>query len=177
MDIVINTTDTLEKMCINNELDIILTQKEYCDSRLNCIDLCKEETVVYLPRKYKTISELKAYFDSGKIPLKALESYPMAEGQGHARFQSFTKQYYSEVGLKPHIIFQSESWPTIISLIKNKMCYSVMPDIFDVSEDDIVKLHIDSKYPTSRTLVLAYKSRTSLPDEWKEFINTVIKYI
>lgn len=52
-----------------------------------------------------------------------------------------------------------------------------MPDIFDVSEDDIVKLHIDSKYPTSRTLVLAYKSRTSLPDEWKEFINTVIEYI
>ena len=177
VDIVINTTDTLEKMCINNELDIILTQKEYCDSRLNCIDLCKEETVVYLPRKYKTISELKAYFDSGKIPLKALESYPMAEGQGHARFQSFTKQYYSEVGLKPHIIFQSESWPTIISLIKNKMCYSVMPDIFDVSEEDIVKLHIDSKYPTSRTLVLAYKSRTSLPDEWKNFIGIVKKYI
>ena len=53
------------------------------------------------------------------------------------------------------------------------MCYSVMPDIFDVSEEDIVKLHIDSKYPTSRTLVLAYKSRTSLPDEWKNFIGIV----
>lgn len=172
VELVINTTDTLETMCINNELDIILTQKEYCDSRLNCVDLCKEETVVYLPKKYNTNPELKEYFEKGEIPLKVLEPFPMAEGQGHARFQSFTNQYYLEANFKPNIIFQSDSWPTIISLIKNKMCYSVMPDIFDVS-DDVVKLHIQSKYPTSRTLALAYKPRTKLTEEWTRFISTV----
>ncbi len=173
VELVINTTDTLETMCINDELDLILTQKEYCDSRLNCIDICKEETVVYLPSKYQSNPELKEYCDKGEIPLKALETFPMAAGQGHARFLSFANQYYEEANFKPNIIFQSESWPTIISLIKNKMCYSVMPDIFDVTSNDILKLHIESKYPTSRTLVLAYKQRSFLPEEWNNFISTV----
>lgn len=173
VELVINTTDTLETMCISDELDLILTQKEYCDSRLNCIDVCKEETVVYLPSKYRFDETLKEYCDKGEIPLKVLEPYPMAAGQGHARFLSFANQYYEEANFKPNIIFQSESWPTILSLVKNKMCYSVMPDIFDVTSDDILKLHIQSKYPTSRTLVIAYKQRSSLPDEWKKYISTV----
>lgn len=172
VELLINKTDVLEKMCLENEVDIILTQAEYCDNRLETKELTKENIVVLLPIKYSKDKKLKEYCVKGSIPLKVLENYPNAECQGHERFQNFLKRYYDEVSFKPNVVFQSESWTTIIPLIQNEMCYCIMPDIFDLSNDNkIIKLRIDSKLPTSRTLALAYKSRNKLRKEWQSFID------
>lgn len=170
IDLLINKTDVLEKMCINGEVDIVLTQKEYCDPRLECFELTQEKLVVFLPTSYFSKYNLDEYDTNKPISLKKLEVCPTAECQGHPRFQTFVNQYYEEVAFKPNVVFQSESWLTIISLIKQQMCYCIMPDIFDFNDKEITKLNIDSKYPTSRTLSIAYRPRTKLPLEWSAFM-------
>lgn len=172
VELLINKTDVLETMCINGDVDIILTQKEFCDPRLEFKEIFKEEIVVYIPFDYINKHELRPYIEKGTIPLKMLEHLPYAQGEGHSRFNIYSKQFYEEVSFNPNVVFQSESWLTILSLIENRMCYSIMPDIFN-SNGKIIKLHIDSSLPTFRTLSLAYKSHNKLPDEWLSFINCV----
>ncbi|MGN1344964.1 MAG: LysR family transcriptional regulator [Traorella sp.] len=172
VELLINKTDILEKMCIDGDVDIILTQKDYCDPRLESTSLIKEETVIYLPYDYCKDNNLKPFIESGSIPLKVLETYPFALGQGHSRFHTYIKQFFDEVDFYPNTVFQSESWLTILSLIENKMCYSIMPDIFN-NNDKIIKLHIESNRPTIRTLALAYQPHNKLPDEWLAFIHHV----
>lgn len=172
VDIIINKTDVLEELCIDGKVDIILTQKEYCDPRLETVDVVKEKVVAYLPQKFKEIDELKPYFEKESIPLKILEKYPYAEGQGHRRFEYFINKFYEEIEFNPNIIFKSESWSTILSLIQNQTCYGIMPDIFH-AYNDVYKLDIESNFPTERTLCLAYQYRTKLPKEWISFIESV----
>lgn len=175
VDLIINKTNILEEMCLDGKVDIILTQKEYCDPRLETIELCKEKIVVYLPNSFKKYESLQSSFEKGSISLKLLEEFPNAECQGHKRFESFIQQYFEEIDFNPNIVFRSESWSTILSLIKNDMCYCIMPDIFDIQDDSITKLSIESKYPTARTLALAYQTRNNIPDEWFSFIHTAKK--
>lgn len=173
VELLINKTDTLENMCADSKVDIILTQEEYCDPRLECVPITKEEVTIYLPKNYETIPELKSYFIKGSIPLKVLEPYPNAQGQGHTRFLSFIERYFNEVNFTPNTIFESESWSNILSLVADGMCYCIMPDIFDPAKDRVAKLRIESNFPTERTLAMAFKSRNNIPSHWFALIDIV----
>lgn len=167
-----NQTDILEKMCVNDEVDLIVTQKEYCDSRLDTSPFLKEETVVFVPASFAKISELSPYIKEGRIPLRTLKDYPYAKLEGHSRYDAFTDQLFEEAGFKSNTMFQSETWPAVIPLLCQGMCYCVMPDIYEVPEDKVIRLHIDSKFSTIRTLALAYRAGRTLTNAQKAFIET-----
>ena len=104
------------------------------------------------------------------MPLNLLKNYPHAEVQGHARFISFAEPLYAEAEFKPQTVFRSESWPTILTLIEQGMCYTVMPDIFAVSPELVRMVHIQSKLPTHRTIALAWQTQKELPAQFQQFI-------
>ena len=177
VSLIINKTDVLESMCINGDIDIILTQEEYCDPRLDTTAICKEDIVIFLPETYHAHPDLSSYIQKGSIPLKSLKNYPCAEGNGHERFNRLVKQYYKEGGFQPNPIFKSESWSTILSLIPSNQYYCIMPDIFKTPSEGTIKLNIESQYRTHRTLSFGYQPRKTLPGIWQDFIDTARKNI
>ena len=170
VELLINRTDILERMCIDGQVDLIVTQMESNDYRLEYAPIMKEETVLYIPAKYTEIPELSDAIAAGVMPLNLLKNYPHAEVQGHARFISFAEPLYAEAEFKPQTVFRSESWPTILTLIEQGMCYTVMPDIFAVSPELVRMVHIQSKLPTHRTIALAWQTQKELPAQFQQFI-------
>lgn len=169
VELLINTTDALERMCIEGGVDLIVTQLESNDHRLRYEPILKEETVLYVPEKYKDIAELRSCMKKGSMPLSLLKHYPHAEVQGHARFISFAEPLYTEAEFKPRTVFRSESWPTILTLIEQGMCYTMMPDIF-AAPASVKKIRIQSKLPTKRTVALAWQTQRELPEQFRKFI-------
>lgn len=170
VELLINRTDILEKMCIEDSVDLIFTQLEPYNFHLKYTPVMKEETVLYIPSGYSDIAQFESYISKGSIPLKVLKGYPHAELIGHKRFFAFSEPLYVEAGFQPNTVFRSENWSTVLELIKQNMCYTIMPDIFDVSADNVHMLHIESTLPTTRTLALAHKADKRLPAEWQALV-------
>lgn len=172
-----NRTDILEKMCAEGSVDLILTQTEPANPQLEYESVMREETVLYIPAGYEKNDGLREAVQEGRIFLSQLKDYPYAQLQGHLRFQSFIEPLFKESDFSPRTVFQSESWTAVLDLIKQGVCYTVIPMIFKVPKDQVKILRIKSSLPTTRTLAMAYKAGNKLPDRWQEFINLARQYL
>ncbi len=173
VEILQNRTDILEKMCLDGAADMILTQTEPGNPGLKYVPIMKEETVLFIPAAYAEDNELKESISQGRLSLKQLKNYPYAELQGHLRFRSFIAPLFKEAGIVPKPIFTSESWSTVLDFIKQGMCYTVIPKLFEVPEDKIKVVSINSQQPVTRTLAFAYRAdRNRLSDAEKALIQS-----
>ncbi|MGN1388461.1 MAG: LysR family transcriptional regulator [Bulleidia sp.] len=173
MDLLINQTDVLEKLCIEGKLDIIFTQEEYCDSRLQITPITVEHTVIYLPKIFLENDAIRREYVKGRMDLSLLKDYPQAEVDGHPRYRSFIEPIYKEAGFKPRTVYRSESWLSIISLLEQGLCYTVMPDVFRAPAEKVATVRIDTHCPTDRVLCLAWYNHSPKSKEWKGFIELV----
>ena len=172
-----NRTDILEQMCVEGSVDLILTQMEPANSQLEYMPVMTEETVLYVPAGYEKIHSLGQAVKEGSILLNQLKDYPYAQLQGHLRFQSFIEPLFRERDFSPRTVFQSESWTAVLDLIRQGVCYTMIPMIFQVPNEQVKILRIKSSLPTTRTLALAYKAGTRLPAQWQEFIRLARQHL
>ena len=155
-EVINERTDELEKMCVEGVVDLVLTQKEFCDPRLRTVDLQMENTVLYMPVTYLENAAVREAYDQGSIPLILLKNYPHAEILGHDRFQTFVQPLYKEAGFHPNTVYWSENWGTVVPLLAQGLCYTVMPNVFKAPREHVVTVPIKSRYNTVRTLAFAW---------------------
>ena len=170
VDVYSTRTDILEKKCVAGEIDLIVTQTEPRNEMLEYYPLMTEETVIYLPASFAENPRLGRYIAKGKMPLRLLKNFPHAEVQGHVRFLDFVEPFYKEAKFNPNTIYRTENWSSVMQLIAQNLCYTVMLDVFDPKSDLVKKVRIDSKFSPYRTLALAHSKKRLLTGEWEVFI-------
>lgn len=177
VDVYSTRTDILEKKCVAGEIDLIVTQTEPSNEMLEYYPLMTEETVIYVPASFADDPKLGRYIAKGKMPLRLLKAYPHAEVQGHVRFRDFVEPFYKEAKFTPNTIYRTENWSSVMQLVAQSLCYSVMPDVFDPKSELIKRVRIDSKFSPYRTLTLAYSKKRLPSVEWEAFIGLAQKLL
>lgn len=176
-EMIIGKTNELEVMCVNKEIDLCLSQIEALNTQLKAAEIAKEETVVYLPSSYIDDPKLSEHIRKGSIKLSLLGNYPHGEVKGRAKFNEFSKGICADIPSSSPSLVQSDNWSVVLNLIKQGLCFAVMPDIFEVDQKEIIKLHIETDCPVSRTLVLAYPKDSHISEKSKAFISVAKKVL
>lgn len=174
LDLLTQPTDTLERYCLDGRVDLILTQKEACDSRLAGEALCAEQTRVYLSPNLASDPYLQPFFAAGHIKLRQLHTYPYVQIQGQERFSQYARQFFQEAGFVPKTVLASENWKTLLMFLENNSGYTVMPDFF-AQGTDLLSLDLDSRLSATRHLMLGYLRHRKLPESCRDFIQLARK--
>lgn len=169
LDLLTQPTDILERLCLEGKLDLVLTQKEACDSRLTGEALCSEQTRVYLSPSLAADPYLQPFLAAGRIQLRQLRAYPYVQIQGQERFGQYARQFFQEAGFVPKTVLASENWKTLLTFLENNPGYTVMPDFF-ARGTDLLGLELDSRLSTTRHLMLGYLRKRKLAPFCRDFI-------
>lgn len=174
LDLLTQPTDALERYCLDGKVDLVLTQKEACDTRLAGEALGTERTRVYVSPELASDPYLQPFFAAGHIQLRQLRAYPYVQIQGQERFGQYARQFFQEAGFVPKTVLASENWKTLLTFLENNPGYTVMPDFF-AQGTDLLSLDLDSRLPATRHLMLGYLRRRKLPACCRDFIQLARK--
>ena len=114
----------------------------------------------------------------GKLPLidiRALREEPFTLMYKNSTMRETCDRIFESAGIVPHIIMETSSSASIVSMVASMLCCSIVPRYYVETENENVAAFILPEHP-SWDLCISYRKKAYLTDAAKEYIRLAKQY-
>ncbi len=139
------------------------------------IHIKKEELILGIPKSHPLAVHANPY---GKpravIDLEYFKHERFALMFRESTMRGIIDPLFKEAGFRPDILFETASNRTLLTMVKNNMCCTILPEVYAQKDSNVVYFSLSS-HP-SWNLYAAYKKGSYLTKAGRDFIDMAIRY-
>ena len=140
------------------------------------ITLGSEEMAVLVPKGHPVTEGYE--IRDGKLPLidiRALREEPFTLMYKNSTMRETCDRIFENAGLIPHVIMETSSTASIVSMVASMLCCSIVPRYYVEPENTMVASFVLPEHPCW-DLCISYRKKAYLTDAGKEYIRLAKQY-
>jgi len=160
-----------QKAIAAGEIDLgFMTLTESQRVNASYITLGTEEMTVLVPKGHPVTDDYE--IRDGKLPvidIGQLREEPFTLMYKNSTMRKICDQIFENAGITPHVIMETSSTTSIVSMVGSMMCCSIVPRYYVDPENEEVASYVLPEHP-SWDLCISYRKKAYLTDAAKEYI-------
>lgn len=163
----------LNNLLCSGDLDIAFNYAKIDNKKLECIPLLDEELLLMTPASFKPSAVTQK--DGRKFPVAdfaSIEKHPFVLFKPGNHLRSITDKIFSDFGIDPNIVLETDNWQTCISMIMNEDVFTILPNSTITDKylmGDINCYSIEGNY--YRSIFIYFQKNSYMPKVIDNFIH------
>ncbi len=151
-----------------------LTESQHVNA--SYITLGSEEMTVLVPAGHPVTEGYE--IRDGRLPqidIRSLREEPFTLMYKNSTMRDTCDKIFEDAGIIPHIIMETSSTASIVSMVASMLCCSIVPRYYVEPDNPKVASYVLPEHP-SWDLCISYRKKTYLTDAAKEYIRLARRY-
>ncbi|MGF0091919.1 LysR family transcriptional regulator [Blautia obeum] len=159
-----------QELLVSGDLDLgfVTLMPSQQKNILNYIPLSTEEILAAVPARHPVITDAEGSWKDAvkmsdeKIPvldLHALREEPFVLTYKESTLRELTDYIFESAGFKPHVLFETSSNATIVTMVAAEMCCGLVPSFYARGHEDSIRFLSLPEMPSWNIMACHHKKR------------------